>query len=68
VLTTISISFTVGVALSAIAGVAIFAGAAIHLLRQAMMSSTEMLGRSLNRAAGSEVMGEDIGQPRARSL
>jgi len=69
VITIIGFCFAIGLSLSAIAGAAVMAEAAMHLLRFACAPFVEALERSLSRAAGSDAAaGEEFGQPRARWL
>jgi hypothetical protein len=69
VTTLIGFCFAIGLALSAIAGAATFAEAAMHLFRAACASAVEKLERSLNRTAGSEAaIDEEFGRPRVRWL
>jgi hypothetical protein len=60
--TIIALFFGVGLTLSAIAGMAVFASAALHLLRALAVSLLDSLERTLART---ETFEQEISRPRA---
>ena len=59
----IALFFGAGLTLSAIAGVAVFAAAALELLRSLLDSSLDAIESALART---QTFGKEISQPRAR--
>lgn len=60
--TIIALFFGAGLTLSAIAGIVVFASAALHLLRAVVASLLDSLDRTLARTVASR---EEISRPRA---